>query len=167
MNSSQDIIRISNSARSASSFTQLGEILMSELSLILPIDRLNIGLIDIGDYSFTDAFVKGQNVPGRALGHQRTLADTVVEAGMQLGEGIIIGDEPPEKLIEHFPRLKSTLDTGIRSMLAAPLETDNKVVAAIVLCSIRTSAYTLEDLKMVRGIGLRIIERAIELKASS
>ena len=167
MNSSQDIIRISNSARSASSFTQLGEILVSELSLILPIDRLNIGLIDIDDYSFTDAFVKGRNVPGRALGHQRTLADTVVEAGMRLGEGIIIGDEPPEKLIEHFPRLKSTLDTGIRSMLAAPLETDNKVVAAIVLCSTRTSAYTSEDLKTVRGIGLRIIELAIELKLSS
>ena len=167
MKSSEDVTRISNLARSASSFTQLGEILVSELSLILPIDRLNIGLIDIDDYSFTDAFVKGRNVRGRSLGHQRTLVDTVVEAGMRLGEGIIIGDEPPEKLIEHFPRLKSTLDTGIRSMLAAPLETDNKVVAAIVLCSTKTSAYASEDLKTVRGIGLRIVKLAIELKLSS
>ena len=164
----QDVIeRIAEAARLAVSFEELGNGIADELGAIVPLDRMNIGLIDMGEYMFTDAFVTGRNVPSRSTGHIRTLSATVVEAGMQKGGGIVIGDEPPETLAKRFPRLQSTLDTGIRSMMAVALEAKGEVVAALVLASARPSAYTAEDLEMLRGIGIAIVERIVALREAS
>ena len=160
-----DVIeRIAGAARLAVSFEELGSGVADELRAIMPMDRMNIGMIDIDDYMFTDVFVTGRNVPGRATGHRRTLTATVVEAGMKTGGGIVIGGEPPKTLAERFPRLQSTLDTGIRSMIAVALESRGKVVAALVLASTRPSAYTAEDLETVRRIGAAIVDRIVALR---
>jgi transcriptional regulator with GAF, ATPase, and Fis domain len=158
---------ITDAARLAESFEELGNGIAGALRAIVPLDRMNIGLIDMGKYMFTDAFVTGRNVPSRSTGHIRTLSATVVEAGMKTGGGIIIGDEPPETLAKRFPRLQSTLDTGIRSMMAVALEANGEVVAALVLASARPSAYTAEDLETLRGIGAAIVERIIALREAS
>jgi transcriptional regulator with GAF, ATPase, and Fis domain len=164
----QDVIdRIAEAARLAESFEELGNGIADELGAIVPLDRMNIGLIDMGGYMFTDAFVTGRNVPSRSTGHRRTLSATVVEAGMRTGGGIVIGDEPPETLVERFPRLQSTLDTGIRSMIAAPLESKGETVAALVLASTRPSAYTADDLETVRRVGAAIVERIVALRDDS
>jgi transcriptional regulator with GAF, ATPase, and Fis domain len=164
----QDVIeRIGEAARLASSFAELGSLIADKLGAIVPIDRMNIGLIDMDDYVFTDAFVTGRNVPNRSTGHRRTLSDTVVEAGIKKGGGIVIGDETPIALAKRFPRLQSTLDTGIRSMMAVALKAKGEVVAALVLASARPSAYTAEDLEMLRGIGVAIVERIVALREAS
>ena len=160
-----DVIeRIAEAARLAASFEALGSGVVDELRAIMPIDRMNIGLIDIDEYMFTDAFVTGRNVPDRATGHRRTLSATVVEAGMKTDRGIVIGDEPPATLAERFPRLQPTLDTGIRSMLAVALKSKGTVVAALVLASTRPSAYTAEDLELVRRAGAAVIDRIVALR---
>ena len=160
-----DVIeRIAEAARIAVTFEQLGSAVAAELGAIIPMDRMNIGLINIDGYVFTDAFVTGRNVPGRAIGHMRTLSATVVEAGMKAGGGIVIGDEPPGQLLERFPRLQSTLETGIRSMIAVTLKSNGKVEAALVLASTLRSAYTAVDLVMVRCIGAAIVDRIVALR---
>ena len=148
----------------AASFEELGRGVADELGAIMPINRLNIGLIDMDGYMFTDAFVAGRNVPGRATGHRRTLSDTVVEAGMRTGGGIVIGHEPLETLAERFPGLQSTLNTGIRSMMAVALESKGEVVAALVLASTLPSAYTADDLAMVRSLGAAIVDRIVAMR---
>ena len=155
---------ITDAARLAESFEELGNGIAGALRAIVPLDRMNIGLIDPGSYIFTDVYVTGRNVQGRTVGHRRTLADTVVEAGMNAGGGIVIGDEPPARLAEHFPRLQSTLDTGIRSMLTVTLESECETVAALVLASTCQSAYTNDDLEMVRGVGAAIVDRIVALR---
>ena len=158
------VARIGEGASAATSFEELGKRVAEELGGLVPLERMNIGLIELEDYIFIDAYVWGRNVPGRTLGHRRTLADTVVEAGMKAGGGIVIGNASPQGLLERFPRLQSTLDTGIRSMLAVALEAGGKTVAALVLASTRPSAYTNEDLEMVRGVGAAIVDRIQELR---
>ena len=159
------VARTAEAVRTATSFEELGNRVAEELGPLVPLDRMHIGLIELEDYIFIDAYVRGRNVPGRAVGHRRTLADTVVEAGMKAGGGIVIGEASPQRLLERFPRLQSTLDTGIRSMLAVALEAEGKTVAALVLASTRPSAYTNEDLEMVRGVGAAIVDRIQELRA--
>ena len=160
-----DVIeRIAEAARLAVSFEELGSGIADELGAIIPMDRMNIGLINIDDYLFTDVFVTGRNVPSRPTGHRRTLSATVVEAGMKTGSGIVIGDEPPKTLAERFPGLQSTLDTGIRSMIAVALKSKGEFVAALVLASTRPSAYKAEDLEMVRCIGAAILDRIVALR---
>ena len=163
MGHAEVVARMAEAARTAASFEELGNRVAEELSPVVPLDRLNIGLIDPEDYIFTDAFVTGCNVQGRTVGHRRTLTDTVVEAGMKAGGGIVIGDEPPERLAERFPRLQPTLDTGIRSMLTVALESEGKTVAALVLASTRPSAYTNDDLDLARGVGAAIVDRIVAL----
>ena len=115
-------------AQSAATMEELGDRVAGLLGAAMPIDRMNIGLLDMEGYVFTDAYVTGRNVPGRKTGHRRTLSGTVVEAGMRQGGGIVLGDEPVESLVERFPRLRSTLDTGVRSMLTVALEHEGKAL---------------------------------------
>ena len=56
-------------ARSAASIEELGDRVAGLLGAAMPIDRMNIGLLDMDDYVFTDAYVTGRNVPGRKTGH--------------------------------------------------------------------------------------------------
>ena len=158
------VARTAEAARTAASFEELGNRVAEELGPVVPLDRMNIGLIEPEDYIFTDAYVTGRNVQGRTIGHRRTLADTVAEAGMKAGGGIVIGDEPPKRLAERFPRLQSTLDTGSRSMLTVTLESGGKTVAALVLASTRFSAYNHADLEMMRGVGAAIVDRIEALR---
>ena len=150
-------------ARRAMSMEELGDQVARLLGSAMPIDRMNIGLLDMEGYVFTDAYVTGRNVPGRKTGHRRTLSGTVVEAGMREGGGIVIGGEPVEVLVERFPRLESTLDTGIRSMLTVALEHEGKSSAALVLASTRPSAYTARDLELARRVGEAIVGRVMAL----
>ena len=150
-------------AQSAASMEELGNRLSGLLRAVMPIDRMNIGLLDVDCYVFTDAYVTGRNVPGRKTGHRRTLSGTVVEAGMKEGGGIVIG-EPVEALVERFPRLKSTLDTGIRSMLTVALEHEGIYSAALVLASTQPSAYSAHDLKLVYRVGEAIVGRVKALE---
>lgn len=152
-------------ARAAASMEELGDRLAGLLGAVMPIDRMNIGLLDMEGYVFTDAYVTGRNVPGRNLGHRRTLSDTVVEAGMRAGGGIVIGGEPVEAIVERFPRLRSTLDTGIRSMLTVALEHEGNPVAALVLASTRPTAYTARDLELVRRVGEAVVGWVMALVA--
>ena len=144
-------------ARLAMSMEELGDRVYGLLGSAMPIDRMNIGLLDMEGYVFTDAYVTGRNVPGRKTGHRRTLSGTVVEAGMREGGGIVIGGEPVEALVERFPRLESTLDTGIRSMLTVALEHDGKASAALVLASTQPSAYSAQDLELALRVGEAIL----------
>ena len=150
-------------AQSAESMEELGDRVYGLLGSAMPIDRMNIGLLDMEGYVFTDAYVTGRNVPGRKTGHRRTLSGTVVETGMREGGGIVIGGEPVEALVERFPRLESTLDTGIRSMLTVALEHDGKASAALVLASTQRSAYTGRDLELARRVGEAIVGRVMAL----
>ena len=150
-------------AQSAESMEELGDRVYGLLGSAMPIDRMNIGLLDIEGYVFVDAYVTGRNVPGRKTGHRRTLSGTVVEAGMREGGGIVIGGEPVEALVERFPRLESTLDTGIRSMLTVALEHEGMYSAALVLASAQPSAYSAQDLGMVRRVGEAIVGRIMAL----
>ena len=143
---------------------ELGDRLAGLLGAVMPIDRMNIGLLDMEGYVFTDAYVTGRNVPGRKTGHRRTLRVTVVEAGMRAGGGIVIGGEPVESIVERFPRLRSTLDTGVRSMLTAALEHEGSFAVALVLASTQPSAYAARDLELVRRVGEAVVGRVMELR---
>ena len=163
MESDRVVEEAARAAQSAASMEELGDRLSELLRAVMPIDRMNIGLLDVDGYVFTDAYVTGRNVPGRKTGHRRTLSGTVVEAGMKEDGGIVIGG-PVEALVERFPRLKSTLDTGVRSMLTVALEHEGTYSAALVLASTQPSAYTACDLELVRRVGEAIVGRVKDLE---
>ena len=83
---------------------------------------------------------------------------------MRAGGGIVIGGEPVEALVEgDFRGSRSTLDTGIRSMLTVALVHEGETSAALVLASTEPSAYTARDLELVRRVGEAIVGRVMGL----
>ena len=80
---------------------------------------------------------------------------------MRAGGGIVLGGEPVEALVERFPRLRSTLDTGIRSMLTVALKHEGNPSAGLVLASTQPSAYTAQHLELVRRVGEAIVGRVM------
>ena len=75
-----------------------------------------------------------------------------------------IGDEPQECLVERFPNLKFTFDTGIRSIIAVSVRLEDEFIGAMLLASVRSLAYTGEDLDMVYHVSTIIGERIAAMK---
>jgi hypothetical protein len=151
------------SIAAASSFHELGDYLVERLSPGVNFQRFNIGLIDIAEYMFTDAYVSGQNVSGRETGHRRTLDGTVVERGINAGNGVFVGGDP-ETLLRDFPRFGPVLESGMRAMLAAPLRHDGIVIASLVLASEDPDAFDQDILDMVNHVGAEVVSRIAELR---
>ncbi len=146
----------------AADFQELGDHLVERLTPLVDFQRFNIGLIDETRYMFTDAFVSGQNVAGRAVGHERTLDGTVVERAIQAGDGAFFGGDV-ETLLRDFPRFGPVLESGMRSMLAVPLRWRGRVIAALVLASARADGFNAETLRIVQNLGAEVVDRIVVL----
>ena len=158
------IDKIKKATASSISFDDLGLVIVQQLSGIIPVERMNIGLINTEQYIFTDIFVTGTNIPCRPTGHSRSLSNTVVEASMDAGKPIVIGNESKNVLIQRFPGLKLTFDTGIQCILAAAVKSKCKFVGAMVLGSVQALAYSNVDLNMINDIGLILGERIANME---
>lgn len=145
-----------------SDFESLGNHLVERLTPLVDFQRFNIGLIDENRYMFTDAYVSGHNVTGRAVGHERTLDGTVVERAIRAGDGAFFGGAA-ESLLREFPRFGPVLESGMRSMMAVPLRRGGRVIAALVLASNRADGFTAETLRIVRDLGAEVVDRIAAL----
>ena len=155
---------LATDAAKAADFNQLGEILAAALSPVVSFDRFNIGLIDEAAYVFIDAYVSGTNVAGRAIGHERTLHGTVVEAAIANDDGLWMGDSDVAALIARFPRFGPVAESGMRAMLAAPLRVDGGVAASLVLASSQADAFDDRALALVKEAGQTVLSKIIALK---
>ena len=147
----------------AGSLAALGDGLVVVLAGRIAFDRFNIGLIDGPRYRFRDAYVFGHNVPGRASGHERTLDGTVVEAAIRAREVFSFGAADPARWLERFPRFGPVLDSGIRSMLAVPLEDGGELAAALVFASRDPAAYGAHDRALAAAVGRVVVGRIAAL----
>lgn len=132
----------------ASSLAELGDALLQTLRGTIHFDRLNIGLLDGTD--FVDAYVYGQNVPGRKLGHRRPLAGTVVEAAIANDGGIFVGDPNPDALLARFPNFGPVIASGINAMQAVIVYQKAVPIVAIVLGATDPHAFNTESIARVR-----------------
>jgi hypothetical protein len=150
----------------AANFASLGDRLVDILTPRINFQRFNIGLIDLADYMFVDAYVSGQNVAGRSTGHRRTLGGTVVEAAIAAGEGVFVGGDAAA-LLMRFPRFGPVIESGMRAMLAAPLRHEASVVASLVLASADPDAFDQAALDVVNLVGAAAVGRIVDLRAGT
>jgi alanine racemase len=151
--------------RDASTLAAFGDALVSALTGRIAFDRLNIGLIDRAGAVFHDAYVHGRNVAGRATGHLRPLAGTVVEAADRAGDGFCYGSDDRASWLDRFPHFGPVFDSGIRAMLAVPLRQNGVLCAALVLASRDALAYGEEELRRAILVGRSIGQRIMALRS--
>mgnify|MGYP003955342325 FL=1 len=158
----KDILQnIISATATATTFDTLGDSLVAVLSSHIHFDRLNIGLIDLDHYQFSDVYVFGHNVDGRERGHRRTLKNTVVEASIRSDGGYYFGTSKTDEWLKRFPNFGPVLKSGIRSMLSVPVKVNEETIAALVLAARDPKAYEKDSLKLA-GSAAEIITPKIQ-----
>lgn len=164
--STEQLHEIQTSLSQVKTLDELGNLLVAKLSGAIAFDRFNIGLIDTSRNVFHDAFVVGNNVPGRTTGHQRTLVGTVVEKAIDSGDGYYFGDSNLAPWLEIFPGFAPVFESGIRSMLAVPVreERDHReVLASLVFASRDARAYEPSSLSLATAVTAVLPKRLLRL----
>ncbi|MFK7966024.1 MAG: GAF domain-containing protein [Burkholderiaceae bacterium] len=151
----------SQAVETADSIEAVGERLAQVMTGRIVLDRFNIGRIDAARHSFYDAYVIGQNVPGRSTGHQRSLHGSVVEAAIRAGVGDTFGSADKQAWLDRFPGFGPVYESGIRAMLAVPLKDDGVVFASLVFAACDPDAYDEQSLAVAVAVGEAVRDKIL------
>ena len=107
--------------------------------------------IDRDDETFSNVYIAGAKDPGRDIGPDRSLTGTLVDVAID-ESGILLSGQSPEAMLERFPDLKPAVDAGIRSIIALPLRSDERVAGVVVLESNEEGAYQFDHLEKTNRV---------------
>ena len=123
---------------------------------LIPLDHLSIAVYDADTQSWTYSFVWGQTIPecvsGRASAFENSAADTL--AGSENGFVCEL-DERRMSTIDHDAQ-RLFAAAGLRSGMAVPLRSDDRVIGLMLLRSTVSDAYSAADLEIAERIGDQI-----------
>lgn len=111
------------------------------------------------------------DLPTQALTVRAVLGETLMEPVLKLGEGItghVAASKKPEIVndVLNDERFQSP-ESGIRSLLCAPMQAQEKVIGVIGIYNAELRSYLAEDLKLLTAIALQAapaLESAIFLQ---
>ena len=148
--------QIGRVAGSSPSLREVCQQLADEVRKLVPFDRMSVGFLDLENGTFTEECAVGLHVPRPGRDDVELLAGTVIEEAVAKRSGVLAADMSPDALVSRYPGLKPVLVIGIRAVLAEPLISDGKVLAALVLASVDPNAYSKRHGDLVQRIGERI-----------
>ena len=104
----------------------------------------------------TVPYVAGINVPGAHPRDTFSLEGSVTGEVADKRSGLIIQMSDRNKLPGRFHTLLTAFDTGLRSIMAVPLISKDRVIGAIHFRSTKSNAYSDQDLKLAENIASQI-----------
>jgi len=124
---------------------------------LIPFDRLTINLFNFQENTARNAYIYGEDVPGRRPGESYPLTGTVSEAVIRARTGLIIQLASPEEMARLYPTsIVSTFQAGLRSMMSVPLIYRDTVIGALHFLSKMPNSYPEQDLWLAERIGAQI-----------
>jgi PAS domain S-box-containing protein len=127
-----------------------------EVRHILPVDRLAICLIDDDDYTRVELY----SVPSvtRCIEHVTAIpyGGTLTEYVARTRQSIALTLEDRDEVARRFPGVVYTFDAGLRSFLAVPLFSRDRVVGVLHIQSIHPWFYDEGHLRLAESIGSQI-----------
>jgi PAS domain S-box-containing protein len=75
---------------------------------------------------------------------------------MRKGKSLLIQTEDIDEVLNRLPRLVPTFKAGLRSLMAVPMISKDKVIGVLHLRSFKPEAYTESDLNLAESIGNQI-----------
>ena len=129
----------------------------AEARKLIPFDRLSINLFNFQENTARNAYVYGEDVPGRRPGESYPLTGTVSEAVIRARTGLIIQLASLEEMARLYPTsIVSTFQAGLRSMMSVPLIYRDTVIGALHFLSKMPNSYPEQDLRLAERIGAQI-----------
>jgi signal transduction histidine kinase/PAS domain-containing protein len=117
---------------------------------LIDFDRLSISLVNLDDYTFTNAYILGEDVEGRQVGDVVSLEGTVTSEAVRSKRSMIIQGDPMD-LKEQYPNL-----LGFPSIILAPLIYRRQLFGVLNARSSKVNAYTEEDAEILSRVASQI-----------
>ena len=117
---------------------------------LIDFDRLSISLVNLDDYTFTNAYILGEDVEGRQVGDVVSLEGTVTSEAVRYKRSMIIQGDPMD-LKEQYPNL-----LGFPSIILSPLIYRRQLFGVLNARSTKVNAYTEEDAEILSRVASQI-----------
>ena len=129
---------------------------VAEARKLIPFDSLMINLIYEQENALEIAYVSGMDIPMRRQGDRIPFQRSFCESIAHERKGMILQLENFQEVIAKFPYFTHVLQAGLRSMMATPLISRDKVIGAMVFRSKEKNLYTEGLLNVADRIGTQI-----------
>jgi signal transduction histidine kinase len=132
------------------------ELFAEEVRKVIPFYRIAITIIDHEKSTFWNAYLLGDDVPGRRREDVVPLAGSLTEEVMHTRSSQLIQTEKREEVAGRFPGLSPFFEAGHRSFMAVPLISKDQVIAVLHVYSVKSEAYTAADVQLAESIGSQV-----------
>lgn len=132
------------------------ELFTQEVQKLIPFDRISINIIHPENGMVSIPYVFGVEVKGRHPGDTFPLTGSVAEEVLRRQSGLILESVDLIDFPGRFPTLSSTWECGLRSLMAVPLISEDRVIGVLHFRSYKSDTYTDQDLKIAESIGRQI-----------
>lgn len=131
------------------------ERLRTEISNIIPVDRVGISAIDLETETFSSEFSEMLNDPSPMLfdNHGEQYAGSISAEVIKHGTPQVVNSDDPRLLSGQLPRAQIVMNQGNRSMMAVPLLLETKIIGTLVLVSRQEKAFGTEEIASATRIG--------------
>jgi PAS domain S-box-containing protein len=127
-----------------------------EVQKLIPFDRIAITTVNFQENINTIAYCTGMELQGCGVGSVIPLNCSPTGEVVRKRSSLIIQIENREELASRFPTLLPAFDTGLRSMLMAPLFSKDQVIGVLHLRSCELNIYAERDLRLAEKVGNQI-----------
>jgi PAS domain S-box-containing protein len=150
------VARVGRIISSTLQIEKVYELFAGEVHKVIPFERITITIIDYRRGTFWNSYILGNDVPGRGREDVVPLAGSLTEEAMCKRSSQLIQRKGRGEIQSRFPGLLPCFQAGLRSFMAVPLISKDKVIGVLHLQSTKRSAYTEENVNLAESIGSQI-----------
>jgi PAS domain S-box-containing protein len=127
-----------------------------EVRKLIPFDRLVINLIDTEKGIAPPLYIVGKEIGDRKIGGACPLEGSGNAEMVRTKSSLLIQTEDFNEFKDRFPMLLSTFQAGFRSIMNVPLFSKGRIIGGLLLRSLKSHAYTDEDVRLAEKVGDQI-----------
>lgn len=125
------------------------------VSLIVPADRIAVTTINPDGKTLLNRFSSGLEVHALSSDEVMMLEGTITRAALENGAPMafhVRGATEIEKLLNRYPALKPTIESGVNSILVSPMVSESKIVGAFHAQSKKKLAYSPKHEELIQQV---------------
>ena len=123
---------------------------------LIPFERIVITIADPDNGTLTTAYVSGSEIADRRRGDVADLSNSLTQEVMLTRSGLLIQTEDSTEFGRRFTAPWPVFEAGFRSFLSVPLASQDQVIGALHLETLKPQAYTQRDLNLAESVGAQI-----------
>ena len=131
---------------------QVYEQFAQRVGTLIDFDTLTVNRVDLEAQTFITEYIAGLKIPGLYPGYHGEIPGSITEMVLNRRGPIQYMVDDPAKAMKEVPRLTPSLRAGVRSILAAPLIADSRVIGTIRWQSLEQNVYQETDLQLAERV---------------